>query len=52
MARLLSYLGDYFFNLIYLLFHSLIPFNNEFGNYTRLKVRFIVLIFDLGLLSW
>jgi hypothetical protein len=52
MARPLSHLDNYFFDLIYLFFRSLIFFNSESENYTRLKVRFIVLIFDLGLLSW
>jgi hypothetical protein len=38
MARSLSYFDSHFFGLMYLLFHSLIPFNNGFGNYTRLRV--------------
>jgi hypothetical protein len=52
MIRLLFYFDNHSFGLIYLLFRSPIPFDNEFGNYTRLKIRLNVLIFDLGFLSW
>jgi hypothetical protein len=51
MARFLSYLGNHFFDLIHLLFRSLILSNNIFRNYTRPRVRPIVFIFDSGLLS-
>jgi hypothetical protein len=51
MTQPLSYFGNHFFYLVYLLFRFLIFFNNGFGNYTRPKIRPIVLIFDLGLLS-
>jgi hypothetical protein len=51
MARSLSHLGNHSFNLMHLLFRSLIPFNNKFENYTRLKIRPNVPIFDLGFLS-
>jgi hypothetical protein len=51
MARFLSHLDNHFFGLIYLLFRSLIPFNNKFKNYTRLRVRFIVFVFDSEFLS-
>jgi hypothetical protein len=52
MVRLLSHLNNYFFGLMHLLFHFLISFNSGSENYTRLKIRPIVLIFDLRLLSW
>jgi hypothetical protein len=51
MVRPLSHLGNHFFDLIYLLFRSLISFNNRFKNYTRPRVRSNVPIFDLGFLS-
>jgi hypothetical protein len=51
MVRPLSYLDNHFFDLIYLLFHSLILFNNGFKNYTKPKIRPIVPIFDSELLS-
>jgi hypothetical protein len=51
MIRFLSYLGNYFFGLMYLLFRSLIFSDSGLKNYTRLRVRLIVFIFDLGLLS-
>jgi hypothetical protein len=51
MIRLLSYLGNHFFDLVHLLFRSLILFNNRFKNYTRPRVRPNVPIFDLGFLS-
>jgi hypothetical protein len=51
MARLLSHLGNHFFGLMYLLFRSLIFFDSGFKNYTRLRIRPNVSIFDLGLLS-
>jgi hypothetical protein len=51
MARSLSYLGNYFFDLIHLFFRFLISSGSGFGNYTRLKVQPIASIFDLGLLS-
>jgi hypothetical protein len=51
MTRFLSYLGNHFFSLMYLLFRFLILFNNRFENCTRLRVQLIVSIFDLGFLS-
>jgi hypothetical protein len=51
MIRFLSYLDSHFFDLMYLLFRSLIFFDSEFENYTRLKIRSNVPIFDLGFLS-
>jgi hypothetical protein len=51
MARLLSHFGDYFFGLMYLLFRFLIFSDSGSGSYTRLRVLFIVFIFDSGLLS-
>jgi hypothetical protein len=51
MVRFLFYFGDHFFDLVYLLFRSLIPSDNGFRNCTRLRVRFNVSVFDLGFLS-
>jgi hypothetical protein len=51
MTRFLFYLDNYFFDLMYLLFRSLIFFNSEFKNYTRLKIQPIVSVFGSGLLS-
>jgi hypothetical protein len=52
MVRLLSYFSGHFFGLVYLLFRFLIFSNSGFGNYTKLRVRFNVFVFDLGFLSW
>jgi hypothetical protein len=51
MTLLLFHLDSRFFDLVYLLFRSLILFNNKFKNYTRLRVQPIVPVFDSGLLS-
>jgi hypothetical protein len=51
MIRPLSYLGNHFFDLIYLFFRSLIFSNNGFENYTRLRIWPNVFVFDLGFLS-
>jgi hypothetical protein len=51
MVRFLFYLGNYFFDLIYLFFRFLIFSDSRFRNYTRLKVQFIVPVFGSGLLS-
>jgi hypothetical protein len=51
MVRFLSHLGNYFFDLMHLLFRFLIFFDNGSGNYTRLRVQPIVFVFDSGLLS-
>jgi hypothetical protein len=51
MALLLFYFNNRFFGLIYLLFHFLILSNSEFKNYIKLRIRSIVPVFDLGLLS-
>jgi hypothetical protein len=51
MTLLLFYLDNRFFGLAHLLFYFLIFFNNRFENYTKLKIRLIILIFDSGLLS-
>jgi hypothetical protein len=51
MIRSLSYLDNHFFGLMYLFFRSLILFNSRFRNYTRLRVRLNVFVFDLRFLS-
>jgi hypothetical protein len=52
MILLLFYFDSRSFGLIYLFFHSLIFLNSGFESYTRLRIRLIVFVFDLGLLSW